>query len=87
MRFAADIEDGFIDQTAALAVLAGANVFGTRFNASTRTRTGLIEEPDLRVGDVILHEDHGLGVLRALETLELDGKVAEAVRLEYHGGA
>ncbi|WP_189343609.1 MULTISPECIES: DEAD/DEAH box helicase [unclassified Mesorhizobium] len=87
VRFAADIEDGFIDQTAALAVLAGANVFGTRFNASTRTRTGLIEEPDLRVGDVILHEDHGLGVLRALETLELDGKVAEAVRLEYHGGA
>ena len=33
----------------------------------------LAAEPDLRIGDVVLHEDHGIGVLRALETVEIDG--------------
>ena len=31
--------------------------------------------------------DHGIGVLRELQTLEIDGKVQETLRLEYHGGA
>jgi transcription-repair coupling factor (superfamily II helicase) len=39
------------------------------------------------LGDVVLHEDHGIGVLRELRTVEIDGVWHDTLRLEYHGGA
>ncbi|RZJ95625.1 MAG: DEAD/DEAH box helicase, partial [Brevundimonas sp.] len=44
-------------------------------------------ETEIRVGDVVIHEDHGLGVLQALERIEADGVERDVLRLEYHGGA
>jgi hypothetical protein len=47
----------------------------------------LVAEPDLRPGDVVLHEDHGVGVLRDLKTVEIDGVARDTLQLDYHGGA
>lgn len=83
-----DVETGFRDADAALVVIAASDVLGGRLATKTgRDTATLLQDPDLRVGDVVLHEDHGLGVLTGLEQVEVAGEPRDAVRLEYHGGA
>jgi transcription-repair coupling factor (superfamily II helicase) len=82
-----DLDAGFVDEVAGIAVISVADVFGTRLAARSRAVAGLADEPELRIGDVVLHEDHGIAVLRALETVDVGGLETDTVRLEYHGGA
>lgn len=87
MAAALDLEAGFTDAGAALTVIAAADVLGARLAARRRMAGGdLLSEPDLRPGDVVLHEDHGVGVLRDLTSVEVDGGARDALRLEYRGG-
>lgn len=86
VRVDLDIDGGFVDRTSATAVVATANVFGTRLNED-RDGTTLAEQAELRIGDVVLHEDHGIAVLRALETVEVGNVASDTVRLEFHDGA
>jgi transcription-repair coupling factor (superfamily II helicase) len=82
-----DLDTGFIDPPAGLVVIAASDVVGGRMAArSTSTAQDLMVEPDLRIGDVILHEDHGVAVLRDLKTVEIDGVERDTLQLEYHGG-
>lgn len=83
-----DLDAGFLDPTRKLVVIAAADVLGGRLAIrKTQGRDALGADQDLRLGDVVLHEDHGVGVLRDLETLEVDGQALDALRLEYNGGA
>ncbi|MFC3127290.1 DEAD/DEAH box helicase [Pseudoroseomonas globiformis] len=41
----------------------------------------------LQPGDAVVHLDHGLGALRGVETLTVDGVDEDRLRLEYAGGA
>ncbi|MBI1682891.1 DEAD/DEAH box helicase [Caulobacter hibisci] len=83
-----DFDAGFIDAAAGLAVIAASDVVGGRIAAkSAASATDILSEPDLRIGDVVLHEDHGVGVLRDLKTVEIDGLDRDTLQLEYHGGA
>lgn len=83
-----DAEAGFDAPDAQLLLIAASDVLGGR--AAARGGQGaaaLLAEPDLRVGDLVLHEDHGLGRLQALELIEVDDRALDALRIEYHGGA
>ena len=40
----------------------------------------------LNVGDYIVHEDYGIGIFRALETIEVGHSEQESVLIEYQGG-
>ncbi|MCR5877160.1 TRCF domain-containing protein [Phenylobacterium sp. J367] len=83
-----DLEAGFEAPDEGLVVVTASDVLGGR--VATRggpSAESLLSDPDLRVGDAVIHEDHGLGVLEALETLEVAGETRDAVRLAYHGGA
>ncbi len=83
-----DLDTGFVDSSAGLVVIAASDVVGGRMAArSASTTQDLMAEPDLRIGDVVLHEDHGVGVLRDLRTVEIDGVERDTLQLEYHGGA
>ncbi len=83
-----DIDRGFVDAANAVTVIAGADVLGAHLATSGgNVHDVLAAEPDLRLGDVVLHEDHGIGVLRELETVEIDGVVHDTLRLEYHDTA
>jgi transcription-repair coupling factor (superfamily II helicase) len=86
VRLDADIDGGFTDQASALALVCAADVFGARLDASNRAGATLAGDPELRIGDVVLHEDHGIAVLRTLESVDVDGAPTDVVRLEYHGG-
>lgn len=87
VKFEVDIDGGFVDQSNKVAVLATVNVLGTRLNETDFQAATLAEEAELRIGDVVLHEDHGIAVLRALEPVEVNSTVTDTVRLEFNGGA
>ncbi|SFV38464.1 transcription-repair coupling factor (superfamily II helicase) [Devosia crocina] len=81
-----DLDEGFIDAEAGLAVVAAADVLGTRLH-QTRSAEDLLAPVELRVGDVVVHEDHGVGILEDLTRIEVDGLAQDTIRLGYHGGA
>jgi transcription-repair coupling factor (superfamily II helicase) len=85
LRWSAPIAQGFVDRAAGLAVITARDVFGEGADAPG-SRTGLAE-PDIQLGDVIVHENHGIGILRGLESVDVDGMAHDAARLEYRDGA
>ena len=85
--FVADPGTGFDDPSSSLTVLTATDVLGGRVAQSRSMSQSLIGEPELRVGDVVIHEDHGLGVLQALDRVEVDGFERDVLRLEYNAGA
>ncbi|WP_082532253.1 MULTISPECIES: DEAD/DEAH box helicase [unclassified Phenylobacterium] len=85
---AADLEAGFDDPAGGLALIAAADVLGSRMSA--RSPGGvpvLLADPDLRPGDIVIHEDHGLGRAVGLERVNVDGLDREALRVAYYGEA
>ncbi len=82
----ADLSAGWEDAAADLLVLAASDVLGGRVAARRPKAAALLAEPELRVGDVVIHEDHGVGVLRDLDRVEAGGLERDVLRLEYHGG-
>ena len=41
---------------------------------------------DLNVGDYVVHENHGLGIYRGIEKIEVDKTVKDYIKIEYAGG-
>ena len=83
---AADIGGGFLDRANRLVVISASDVFGARLADRRGVAASLTAEPDFQLGDVVIHEEHGVGVLRGLETAEVDGTARDLIRLDYHGG-
>jgi transcription-repair coupling factor (superfamily II helicase) len=81
----ADLEAGFVDADTGLVVIAASDVFGGRLIDRESAKPTLLADPDLRIGDVVIHEDHGVGVLRDLERVDIDGVERDFLRLAYHG--
>ena len=85
------VEQGFVSGTD-LAVLTESQLFGGRVRPRT-TRKLSERDPesiirslsDLEPGDPVVHEDHGIGRYRGLQTLSIDERDAEFLMLEYAG--
>ncbi|MGN0141373.1 MAG: transcription-repair coupling factor [Roseburia sp.] len=41
---------------------------------------------DLNIGDYVVHENHGLGIYRGIEKIEVDKTVKDYIKIEYAGG-
>jgi len=41
---------------------------------------------DLNMGDYVVHENHGLGIYRGIEKIEVDKVIKDYVKIEYGGG-
>jgi transcription-repair coupling factor (superfamily II helicase) len=85
------VEEGFICGTE-LAVLTETQLFGGRARprstraASDRDPESIIRDlSDLDTGVPVVHEDQGIGRYQGLKTLEIDGRPAEFLLLEYAG--
>jgi transcription-repair coupling factor (superfamily II helicase) len=81
LELVCDLEQGFIDEKQNIVVLAAAD----RSSATSNTNI-LLSEPELRIGDIVVHEDHGVGVLRDLESIAVEDVSRDAARLEYRDG-
>jgi transcription-repair coupling factor (superfamily II helicase) len=82
---------GFELPAVPLRVLADGDVFPEEVALQPRSRRGgargfLSDFRDLKVGDLVVHEDHGIGRFLGLETLELGGLSREFMVLGYQGG-
>jgi len=87
LAFVADPSAGFDDPDLNLTLLTATDILGGRIGPARQSSQTLMGEIELRAGDVVIHEDHGIGVLQALERVEIDGFERDVLRLEYHGGA
>lgn len=72
--------------------VAAADLLGSRARRGDEGAAALSALPDMtaiRIGDVVVHEDHGVGVVLGLETIPaVEGTpAADAVRLGYAGDA
>ncbi len=83
---------GFELPEARLSVLADGDVFPeeVHLHARGRRRGGLrsflSDFRDLKIGDLVVHEEHGIGRFLGLETLEVAGSTREFMVLGYKGG-
>ena len=41
---------------------------------------------DLKVGDCVVHENHGLGIYRGIEQVKIDDVLKDYIKIEYSGG-
>ncbi|HEX2555929.1 MAG TPA: TRCF domain-containing protein [Microvirga sp.] len=86
-----DLERGFTDPEAGVTLVAAADVLGSRARSA---RAGPVQpvaiagtEIEFRLGDAVIHRDHGLGVLRGIESVEAEGASADVIRLDYANDA
>jgi transcription-repair coupling factor (superfamily II helicase) len=82
---------GFELPGAGLLVLADGDVFPEEVHLHARGRRrglrGFLSDfRDLLPGDLVVHEEHGIGRFAGLETLEVGGAVREFMVLAYQGG-
>jgi transcription-repair coupling factor (superfamily II helicase) len=90
--FEVDFDQGFVLSGANLAVVTAADLLGSRAAHWTPMRIAAAApdefDSELRVGDAIVHLEHGVGLLRGLETLAVaNGVLQDTIRLEYAHGA
>ena len=82
-----ELEQGF--ETKGQLFISEQDIFGDRFSRNIRKKKRsenfMAEAESFEVGELIVHEDHGIGKFAGLEILEVDGIRHEVVRLLYDG--
>ena len=85
------LSTGFELPDAGFQVLADGDIFPEEVRLHRRgrrltARSFLSDFRDLRIGDLVIHQDHGIGRFEGLETLDLGGLSREFMVLVYQGG-
>lgn len=89
----APLDRGLVTPELGVEVIAESQLYGER-TFQRRKRSEKNRDPDaiikslaeLNIGDPVVHEDHGVGRYRGLETLTVDGDDNEFATIEYKGG-
>lgn len=72
-----------------LVVIAESDIFGRehRKKRSRKTYEGkaIASFNELSVGDYVVHENHGIGIYRGIEKVEVDKVVKDYIKIEYAG--
>ncbi|HVL68499.1 MAG TPA: transcription-repair coupling factor [Vicinamibacterales bacterium] len=83
------LSKGFRLPDASLSVFAETDVFEeerrTHERRRSAARTFLSDFRDLKVGDLVVHVDHGIGRFVGLKRIEVGSDVQEFMELRYHG--
>ncbi len=71
-------------------VISESDIFGRERKKKKKRRTYEGEKiqsfSDLNVGDYVVHENHGLGIYRGIEKVEVDKVVKDYIKIEYAKG-
>ncbi|WP_295562158.1 TRCF domain-containing protein [uncultured Sphingomonas sp.] len=86
LTLAAPADRGFA--TKGVLAVAAADLIGSRADrddgAVRRVDPDLLQTTEIRVGDTVIHEDHGIGTVAGLESLADDGETGgDAIKLVY----
>ncbi len=86
-----ECNSGFTIPALGLAVLTEEELFGGRRRRLRRPRyergAALTAFTDLQIGDLVVHEDHGIGRYLGLRTLTSEGRSGDFLLLEYAEGS
>ena len=82
------IERGFVAET--IAVVSEQDLLGERISRPPRRRKRadqfIAEATEIAEGDLVVHQDHGIGRYDGLITLDVSGAAHDCLRLIYDGG-
>ncbi|MGN0375818.1 MAG: transcription-repair coupling factor [Butyrivibrio sp.] len=66
------------------------DIFGNSRKNKTRRKNysgkAISNFADLNIGDYVIHENHGLGIYRGIEKIEVDKTEKDYIKIEYAGG-
>lgn len=82
-----NISSGFVWNEAGLALITDEEIFGTVYRSAekkTRPRASeLIRVEDLKIGDLVVHKEHGIGQYEGLVKLKMDRAVNDYLLVVY----
>lgn len=87
----APLRAGFIDGDASLAVFTEAEIFERVLAPRARRQASgqlhdIVHPHEIREGELIVHEQYGIGKVRGLQNRRVDGQDGEYLELEYADG-
>lgn len=90
MTYYGNIAHGFEYPQIHFIVIAETDIFGPARKTKKVKRhydgESIRDFAELKVGDYVVHEDHGIGVYRGVEKIEVDGIAKDYIKIEYGGG-
>lgn len=85
------LRKGFTYPMIKFVAISDTDIFGEKKKKKRRKHgysgTNISSFTDLSVGDYVVHENHGLGVYRGIEKVEVDRVVKDYIKIEYAGGS
>lgn len=82
------LRQGFIYPEIRFAVFAEAEARSSRRKKKAGSKTAgqrLQSFYDLKAGDYVVHESHGVGIFAGVETIETDGMARDFIKIKYQG--
>ncbi len=78
------VENGYVYPTLGFEVIAETDIFGQVRRKKRPKRKGpSLEFTELKPGDYVVHENHGLGIYRGVEKIETEGIVRDYIKISY----
>jgi transcription-repair coupling factor (superfamily II helicase) len=86
-----DLDVGFLEEASEVTVIAARDLLGSRAKTGDAEPAVVapwqVEGDTFRSGDIAVHVDHGVAVLRGLEAVDTPSGARDTIRLEYAKGA
>ena len=91
MTYYGKIFGGFEYPDVKFAVIAESDIFTEHVRKKKKKKSAYKGEKiegfsELKIGDYVVHEDHGLGIYRGIEKIETDHVVKDYIKIEYGDG-
>ena len=85
------LRSGFMYPMIKFVAISDTDIFGKKKKRKRRKHgysgTNISSFTDLNIGDYVVHENHGLGVYRGIEKIEVDHIVKDYIKIEYAKGS
>lgn len=85
------LRKGFMYPMIKFVAISDTDIFGEKKKKKRRKHgysgTNISSFADLNVGDYVVHENHGLGIYKGIEKVEVDHVVKDYIKIEYAGGS
>ena len=86
-----NVKHGYEYPLLKFAVLSETDIFGGEKKKKKKKQTRYEGQKiqsfsELSIGDYVVHENHGLGIYRGIEKVEVDKKLKDYIKIEYAGG-
>ncbi len=89
MLFYGNIKRGFEYPLLKFVVITESDIFGTKKKKKRHKKFDgqkINDFAELKVGDYVVHESHGLGIYQGIEKVEMDGTVKDYMKISYRDG-